>query len=105
LSLVIAVVAATIALFFAFTVRSAWATVVAALVMGVGICGMHYTGMVAAVITPRTGLSSASTGGVNPLSLALPVFGIASVLLFVLLLVGLFEDVDRSEPTARAVAT
>jgi hypothetical protein len=35
---------------------------------------------------------------VDPLTLALPVFGIAAVLLFVLLFVGLFEDADAPAP-------
>ena len=99
LSLVIAIVAATVALFFAFTVRRAWATAAAALVMGVGICGMHYTGMFAAVVTPLPNLATSAFGGVNPLSLALPVFGITSVLLFVLLFVGLFEDSEPGDAT------
>jgi NO-binding membrane sensor protein with MHYT domain len=99
LSLLIAVVAATIALLFAFTVTRLWATIAAAIVMGVGVCGMHYTGMAAAVVTPRLGLPTAAVG-VDPLSLALPVFGIASVLLFVLLFVGLFEDTDQPDPVA-----
>jgi NO-binding membrane sensor protein with MHYT domain len=98
LSLVIAVVAATIALFFAFTVASVWATITAAVVMGVGVCGMHYTGMAAAIVTPRVDIPTLATPGVNPLSLALPVFGISSVLLFVLLFVGLFDDADLTQP-------
>jgi NO-binding membrane sensor protein with MHYT domain len=101
LSLVIAVVAASVALYFAFTVRRAGATVVAAVVMGAGICGLHYTGMFAAVITPRTDLSSSAVGGVSPLSLGLPVFGLASVLLFVLLFVGLFQDADGVDAALR----
>jgi NO-binding membrane sensor protein with MHYT domain len=97
LSVAIAIVAATIALFFAFTVTGLWATIAAALVMGVGVCGMHYTGMAAAIITPHLDIGAVATVGVNPLSLALPIFGIASVLLFILLFVGLFEDVDRED--------
>lgn len=100
LSLLIAVVAASVALFFAFTVTSVWATVAASVVMAVGICGMHYTGMAAAIVSPHLDLSRSSSAGVDPLSLALPVFGIASVLLFVLLFVVLFDDADRGGPFA-----
>ncbi len=101
LSLAIAVVAATVTLFFAFRIRRLWAAAVGALVMGVGICAMHYTGMIAATFTTPATLAPNAPGGVNPLSFALPVFGIASVLLLVLLCVGLFEDVDqRAEATA-----
>ena len=44
-SYAIAVVAATVALWFTVVVRGATATVAAAAVMGVAVCGMHYTGM------------------------------------------------------------
>lgn len=45
LSVVIAVIAATVALWFTLNIRGALATAGAALVMGVAVCGMHYTGM------------------------------------------------------------
>jgi NO-binding membrane sensor protein with MHYT domain len=102
-SLVIAVVAATIALSFAFTIHRTAATLLAAVVMGIGICGMHYTAMFAAIITPRPDITVSPSGGVNPISLGLPVFGIASVLLFILLFIGLFEDVDGSGADPRVV--
>jgi NO-binding membrane sensor protein with MHYT domain len=44
-SIAIAVVAATVALWLAVTVRTAPAIIGSALVMGVAVCGMHYTGM------------------------------------------------------------
>jgi NO-binding membrane sensor protein with MHYT domain len=94
ISVVIAVVATSLALFFAFTITKLWAMLAAAVLMGIGICGMHYTGMVAMVVHTRPNAVVASTG-VDPLSLALPVFGISSVLLFILLFVGLFDDSDR----------
>lgn len=47
-SVAIAVAAATAALWLAFNVRGAIARTVAALVMGVAVCSMHYTGMAAA---------------------------------------------------------
>jgi NO-binding membrane sensor protein with MHYT domain len=98
LSLVIAVVAASVALFFAFTLTKMWAIGAASVAMGIGICGMHYTGMAAAIITPRVTTDLSAPSGVDPLTLALPVFGIAAVLLFVLLFVGLFEDADAPAP-------
>ncbi|WP_054814139.1 MHYT domain-containing protein [Nocardia arizonensis] len=45
LSLVVAVVAATAALWFTVHVRGMVAAVGAALIMAVAVCGMHYTGM------------------------------------------------------------
>ena len=100
LSLLIAVVAASLALFFVLTVTSIGATVAASVVMAIGICAMHYTAMAAAIVSPHLELTTSSTASVDPLSLALAVFGIASVLLFVLLFVVLFDDADRSEPLA-----
>ena len=46
-SVVIAVVAATVALWFTVSVRKTGAVVGAAAIMGVAVCGMHYTGMAA----------------------------------------------------------
>jgi NO-binding membrane sensor protein with MHYT domain len=46
-SYAIAVVAATVALWFTLFVKGAVATALAASIMGVAVCGMHYTGMAA----------------------------------------------------------
>jgi NO-binding membrane sensor protein with MHYT domain len=48
ISAVIAVVASIVALWLAIHVSKMWQVVVSALVMGVAVCGMHYTGMEAA---------------------------------------------------------
>ena len=47
-SLVIAIVAATAALWLAFNTSTAALRIAAALVMGAAVCAMHYTGMAAA---------------------------------------------------------
>lgn len=47
-SILIAVTAATAALWFAFTVSRRWQRALAAVAMGVAVCAMHYTGMAAA---------------------------------------------------------
>ncbi len=47
LSVVIAVVAATAALWCTLRVRGGWAVTAASLIMGVAVSGMHYTGMAA----------------------------------------------------------
>jgi methyl-accepting chemotaxis protein len=66
-SLVIAVVAATAALWLALNLQATWHKVAAAFVMGAAICGMHYTGMAAAIFAPTAGApmggSSISTYG------------------------------------------
>lgn len=47
-SVVIAIVAAIVALWLAVNVKQMWHIIVSAIVMGVAVCGMHYTGMAAA---------------------------------------------------------
>lgn len=54
LSIVIALVAATAALFLAFAVKGLGARTLAAAVMGLAVCAMHYTGMQAATIMCTT---------------------------------------------------
>lgn len=51
-SVAIAVVAASVALWLAFTVEAWWHKVASALVMGAAIAGMHFTGMAAAQYHP-----------------------------------------------------
>jgi signal transduction histidine kinase len=50
LSVLISIAAATAALWLALALRFAWQRGVAALVMAVAVCGMHYVGMAASVI-------------------------------------------------------
>lgn len=54
LSVLIALVAATAALWLAFNTPSHWMRVVAAVVMALAVCSMHYTGMLAAEIVCTT---------------------------------------------------
>lgn len=99
ISVAIAVVAATLALVFALNVNRLAVMLLAAVVMGVGVCVMHYTGMVALMVTPTTDhlhLGAADTG-TDPFSLAMPIFGISSVLLLGLLFAGLFDTGERAD--------
>ncbi|MFD3456915.1 MHYT domain-containing protein [Streptomyces sp. NPDC058691] len=70
LSVVIAVAAATVALWFTLRVEGTWATTGAALVMAVAISGMHYTGMAAVNVRNVSGV--VSDGGVRGLVLVAP---------------------------------
>ena len=60
LSVVIAIGASTAALWLAFQTTDLWQRLIAALVMGLAISGMHYTGMRAAIFTAH-GSNSATT--------------------------------------------
>src|SRR4030095_12090271 len=72
-SIVIAVVAATAALWLAFNLEAAWHKVPAAFVMGAAIGGMHYTGMAATIYTPIAGSSMTAGSAISPYGLALAI--------------------------------
>ncbi|PNG95155.1 MHYT domain-containing protein [Streptomyces malaysiensis] len=71
LSVLIAVVAGTAALWAAVTIHGFRASLGSSMVMGVAATGMHYTGM-AAVRVRLDDVLSASVGGKAPVSLILP---------------------------------
>ncbi|MEW1648658.1 MHYT domain-containing protein [Streptomyces sp. NPDC091219] len=71
LSVIIAVIAATAALWAAVSVRGLLRSLGAAMVMGVAVCGMHYTGMAAVSVHLHTTGTSAA-GGESGTSLLLP---------------------------------
>jgi NO-binding membrane sensor protein with MHYT domain len=70
-SVLIAVVAATVALWFTVSVRHGGQTVAAALIMATAIAGMHYTGM--AAVRVELGDSVGDVAGVSPLLLIIPI--------------------------------
>ncbi|EKX63539.1 MHYT domain-containing protein [Streptomyces ipomoeae] len=71
LSIVIAIVAATAALWAAVSIRGFLTSLGASLVMGVAVSGMHYTGM-AAVGVHLHGTNAGHLSGESPLSILLP---------------------------------
>lgn len=81
-SIVIAVVAATAALWLALNLQAIWHKVAAALVMGAAICGMHYTGMAAAIFTPADGPPLAASS-ISAYGLAMGIGG-ATIAIFAL---------------------
>jgi NO-binding membrane sensor protein with MHYT domain len=87
LSAVIAVVAATAALWAAARLRGVAATLAASLIMGIAVSGMHYTGMAAMRMYPAAGpagMVMGSHGGATPVSLLLPLIIGISALSFLL---------------------
>jgi NO-binding membrane sensor protein with MHYT domain len=83
LSVVIAIVAATAALWAALTLRGVLATLGAAVIMGVAVSGMHYTGMAAMRMFPAgtpAGMVMGGGSGAPAGSFLLPlILGIAIV--------------------------
>jgi NO-binding membrane sensor protein with MHYT domain len=82
-SFAIAIVAATVALWFTISLQNWAAITVAALIMGVAVCGMHYTGM--AALRVRLGAGQEAVSGVDPLHFMIPVIIVAFVVLGFLL--------------------
>lgn len=88
LSVVIAVVASIAALWLVFHAARGWQRATSAVVMGLAVCGMHYTGMRAAIMRHDAALPAAAPG-FSPEILAYVIFLITLVILSVsALLVG-----------------
>jgi NO-binding membrane sensor protein with MHYT domain len=104
-SLVIAVVAATVALWFTVSVKGWGRIFSAAAVMAVAVCGMHYTGMAATrVHLFDVGLHRVE--GLSPIVLLVPITLLASAALVVMALSGLqamTEDEFAAEPRPTTV--
>ncbi|HZR69447.1 MAG TPA: MHYT domain-containing protein [Burkholderiales bacterium] len=84
LSLVIAVAAATVAFWLAFNLRGNLQRFGSALVMGVAVCGMHYTGMYA-VRLEHTAQAGGTGVYLPPSAMAYTIFAITAVLMLLLL--------------------
>jgi NO-binding membrane sensor protein with MHYT domain len=99
-SVVIAVVASTVALFFTVTMKKPLAVTIAALIMGLAVNGMHFTGMFALrVIQPEPKLESGILG-----SLLLGPIVIFVIVVIIVLLASLLNrggDGDVGDPTIR----
>jgi NO-binding membrane sensor protein with MHYT domain len=78
-SIVIAIVASTVALWFTITVRRGSMILIAALLMGVAVNGMHFTGMFAMTVEADP-QPSTPTG-------LMPIYFVAPIALFVILVV------------------
>jgi NO-binding membrane sensor protein with MHYT domain len=84
-SVVIAIVAGTAALWAGLRVRSVWSTLGASLIMGVAVTGMHYTGM--AAMRVYTGGSAMTMSGQSAESFLLPLLLGVSIITFLMTLV------------------
>jgi PAS domain S-box-containing protein len=102
-SVLIAIVAATAALWIAFNMRGGLQRLLSSLVMGSAVCGMHYTAMAAAVFTPTDRFVVPPDGVLKSNDLAFMVFGIT---LFVLVLLSMgrriIERMQTEERLQRA---
>src|SRR5882672_606660 len=105
LSLVIAIGASTVALWLAFRTTDLGQKLVAAVVMGLTVSGMHYTAMKAAIFTTLGPLHEAQVNaGLDQTNLALAVAGITFVILAFASVASLFERKRAEEALRQAQA-
>lgn len=105
-SIAIALVAATAALWLAQNTKSGMQMFGASLVMGIAVCGMHYTGMAAMDMVPNGEVIDISSS-IEPLTLGLFIFCFTMLILVLSLIVTLsqlqkrmyeeFEEEDEEE--------
>jgi NO-binding membrane sensor protein with MHYT domain len=80
LSVVIAVVTGTVALLAALRLDTLWSAILACLIMGVAVSGMHYTGIAALHVYAATGSAGMAGSGSSASSFLLPlIIGISIV--------------------------
>ena len=105
LSLVIAIGASTVALWLAFRTTDLWQKLVAAVVMGLAVSGMHYTGMRAAIFTAHGPVGEAQVNAsLDQTNLALAVAGITFIILAFASVASLFERKRAEEALRQAQA-
>ncbi|MFC3550781.1 MHYT domain-containing protein [Lysobacter cavernae] len=92
-SAAIAIVASIVALWLAFNLRGWLQMLGSALVMGVAVCGMHYTGMLAARFLPSG--SNALPVGLSGNNLGMGIFAVTTLLLAVVLSTSLIRQRQR----------
>jgi NO-binding membrane sensor protein with MHYT domain len=90
-SIVIAIVAATVALWLAFNLRGNMQRFGSAFVMGIAVCGMHYTGMYALKLEPTKDIVANAGIALSPANMAYSVFGVTAVILTLLLVYSMWK--------------
>jgi len=95
LSVVIAVVASAAALWLAFHLERGWHMAIAAVIMGVAVCGMHYTGMAAATFRHDPSSAIAAASAVAPEFLAYSIFLVSLVILVLGIAFGRVEPLEE----------
>jgi NO-binding membrane sensor protein with MHYT domain len=96
-SVIIAVIAGTAALWAALRLHTLWSTIVASLIMGVAVSGMHYTGMAALRVYPAPGVAVSTSATASALAFLLPLIIGLSMVGFV------FSTVIALSPTAAEI--
>lgn len=97
LSIAIAIVASIVALWLAFNMRGWLQLLCSALVMGIAVCGMHYTAMKAAGFIRVEEPAEAYTHGLQGDSLGITIFAVTSALLLAVLMITTVRQQRRAE--------
>jgi len=107
LSILIAIVAATAALWFTVLFDSIALRFVAGLIMGIAVTGMHYTGM--AAVEVNIDATAPSPGGVEVFTFLFPVFVLAvlalAVPIYAVLMASTWHESDEEAVAAEPEAT
>ena len=96
-SVIIAVIAGTAALWAALRLDTLWTTIVASLIMGVAVSGMHYTGMAALRVYAGSGQTVSTAWTASALAFLLPLILGLSMIGFI------FSTVIALSPTAAEI--
>lgn len=103
ISVVIAVVASIVALWLAFNLRGNWQRIGSAVVMGIAVCGMHYTGMAAASMVHNQAGAAVTSGGLSPQNMAIGIFAVVTILLVTLLVTSMKQAKAVDEYTYQSL--
>lgn len=101
-SIAIALVAATAALYFTTWVRGRGSFIMASVIMSIAVCGMHYTGM-AGISVEIHNQGRNSVDGYEPLLLLIPILILATVAIIGLIFGVLGEQETSDEETIAAL--
>jgi NO-binding membrane sensor protein with MHYT domain len=107
LSIIIAIVASEAALWLALKSNQVMhklrvrLKLISALIMGIAICGMHYTGMAAAVFTPKTGLELTSPA-IDPTLMAIAIAGSTIIILGIAFFASTYKESLNQEQLEKA---
>jgi len=97
-SIAIAIVAATAALWLAVNLKGTWLMLGSAVVMAVAVCGMHYTGMAAMYMHhDHTAEASIIENSMSPMTMGLFIFCATMLLLVICLIMSLSQLSSRME--------
>lgn len=103
-SVAIAIVASIVALWLAAHVTEIWQMVISALVMGVAVCGMHYTAMAAATFTFDQNLPLIDPWAMSNIGFAFTILVVDVVIIFLGAWSVIFAENSRLQLATRNLA-